>query len=277
MMRIFNRTFHDAGYDWDVAVTKLPGDGEKLARQAVAEGVDVVAVYGGDGSVMEVACGLVGSEVPMAIIPGGTGNVVSIELNIPRDIQAASALAVSPQPGIRRIDVGQIDNTCFVLRAGIGFEAAALEGATREAKERYGIFAYIISGLQALREPQIATYRLTLDGQLVECEGLACLIANTGNFGIPGLSLAANIDIADGLLDVFVIRKANLAALFALANSILGGTRADVNLLHWQAKEIIAESDPVQSVQIDGELYGSSPVTVRVLPQSLKVIVPPGS
>ena len=88
VLKTFNKVFLDAGYEWDIALTQGSGDGRKLAQQAIAEGVDVIVAYGGDGTLMDVASGMIGSQVPLGILPGGTGNVLSIELGIPREIQA---------------------------------------------------------------------------------------------------------------------------------------------------------------------------------------------
>ena len=86
-LRIFNNLFQKANIDWDLVITKERCDGICLADQAIHDGVDIVAAYGGDGTVMEVASGLQGSGIPMAILPGGTGNILSVELGIPQNLQ----------------------------------------------------------------------------------------------------------------------------------------------------------------------------------------------
>ena len=89
MLSVFNSVFQPAQVDWDVSITKTAGDARRLARQAAAAGVEAIAVYGGDGTVMEVASALVDTQTPMIILPGGTGNSVANELGIPRDIAQA--------------------------------------------------------------------------------------------------------------------------------------------------------------------------------------------
>jgi diacylglycerol kinase (ATP) len=105
---VLNRVFHPAGVDWDVCVTKRAGDAREYAKQAVQAGVDAVGVYGGDGTVMEVASGLIGSDIPLANFPGGTANVMSVELAIPNDLAEASALVCGDSCGSRWIDMGQV-------------------------------------------------------------------------------------------------------------------------------------------------------------------------
>jgi len=274
-LKTFNKIFVDAGYDWELYVTKDAGDGQRLARKAVADGVEIVAAYGGDGTVMDVACGLRGTNIPFAILPGGTGNVLAVELGIPRDLASACDLIVNPEHNLRSVDMGQIGENCFILRVGVGLEANVIEIADREMKDRYGIFAYIMSALQAFREPALARYHLVIDGDEVESEGLGCIIANAGSLGVPGLALSPSVNVSDGLLDVFVIRKADLAGLLSLASGILGGVENNDTLLHWQARMVSVISNPVQSVQGDGELFGTTPISVKVLPNSVNIIVPP--
>ncbi len=277
VLKAFNRIFHEAGATWDVHITNENGDGERLAKQVIAAGADVVAVYGGDGTVMDVANGMIGSSVPMAVIPGGTGNVLSVELGIPRDPAAACALIVNPQHVLRPIDVGRVGNHCFLLRVGFGLEANIVQGAGREAKDRYGIFAYLMSILAALSQPTPAHYSLNLDGREFECDGLACMVINAASLGVAGLDLADNISINDGLLDIFIIRKIDLEELFSLAARMLGSPDTPNSLLHWQVSKAHIRSDPPQQIEADGDLIGEAQAAVEILPLALKVIVPPGN
>jgi diacylglycerol kinase (ATP) len=274
VLAVLNRAFHPAGVDWDVFVTKQAGDARRYAEQALAAGVDAVAVYGGDGTVMEVATALIGSEMPLAIFPGGTANVISVELGIPSDLAEACALICDEQSVVRPIDVGQIGEQYFLIRLGMGFEAQMVAGAHRPLKDRFGPLAYAVSAMQALAEPAIAHYRLTLDGQELDVEGMTCMIANAGSFGALPLSLAPTIDVGDGLLDVVVVSRADLPGLLAVAASIVAGNEAAEPLQHWRAREIAVVAEPAQTVQVDGEVWGETPIAVRVVPQAVRVLVP---
>jgi diacylglycerol kinase (ATP) len=275
ILATLNKVFHPAGVDWEVKVTKKEGDARRYAQEAVVAGVDAVASCGGDGTVMEVASGLVGSEVPMAILPGGTANVMSVELGIPFDFALATALICSDQQEIKKIDMGRIDDQYFLLRAGTGFEAALVQGAPRESKDRLGNLAYILSALQALANPKVAHYTLTLDGKQIQVEGITCMVANSGNIGQPGLTLASNIDVSDGLLDVLVIRSGDLGSILSVvASMVTKNEQVAQPLQHYQAQQIRIETDPVQDVQADGEILGNTPVEIKVLPHAVRVIVP---
>ena len=98
VLHTLNRVFTEAEIDWPVAITKGDGDAAQAAAQAASADVDAVAVYGGDGTVMEVANALHGTSLPMAILPGGTANVLSIELDVPGQLKAAARLITTPPP-----------------------------------------------------------------------------------------------------------------------------------------------------------------------------------
>ncbi len=201
-----NQVFRSAGVRWSVEVTQAEGDGIRLARQLVEQGAEIVAAYGGDGTISEVATGLAGTGTALALLPGGTGNVLSYEFGIPQDLAAAARLAVS-EHGVRLVDMGEVRGRKFLIRTGVGLEAAAVQRTPRGLKDRFGLLAYGIGGLQALIESRPLDYLLELDGESHETQGVACTVANSGYWGWPGLRLSPRIDIEDGLLDVFVFRR----------------------------------------------------------------------
>jgi len=274
VLAILNSVFHPAGVDWDVFVTKQAGDARRLAREAVEAGVDVVGVYGGDGTVMEVVSGMVGTNTPLAIFPGGTGNVASFELGIPGDLAEACALVCTDDTDIRQVDLGQVGDTYFILSAGVGLPTSMMQAVDREAKDRLGMVAYLAAGLQAFREPLSARYHLTLDGKSVETEGITCLIANSGAIGQLGLKFVQAVDVSDGLLDVIVIRQGDLGSLLSVAASVITGADNAQPLQHWQARDITLVTDPPQAVQVDGEVMGQTPLHVKVVPGAARIIVP---
>jgi diacylglycerol kinase (ATP) len=235
----------------------------------------VVAAYGGDGTVMEVARGLLDSQALMAILPGGTANLMSVELGIPKKLDKAAAVACSEQSIVRNVDMGKMGEKPFLLRVGMGFAAHKVKLADRELKNKYGMLAYTIAAMKALTKSEMAHYRITLDGQTVETKGLTCLVDNAGNMGIAGATPGRNISVSDGLLDVMLITD----TAFSSAVDIAAGKPA-INLantyVHWQARQIEVSVEPPQPVQVDGEMAGRTPVSIRVLPQALRILTPEG-
>ena len=275
ILHTLNQVFGEAGVRWDVSVTQEPGDGIRLAREALQRGADIVAACGGDGTVMEVGNALVGSDVPLAILPCGTGDVLAVELAIPPALADAARLACSADARLRRIDAGQLQDRYFLLRLTLGLTARQIGLTTREMRDRFGKLAYLIAGFQALGEAAPAMFRLTLDGRQEEYEAITCIVANAGRLGIHDLTISPGTSIDDGLLDVLAVRSLDLASLSSVVASIVAATPDQASLGHWQAREIRIESDPPEPVVLDGEECGETPVELRVVPGALAVLVPP--
>ncbi|MDX1417180.1 MAG: YegS/Rv2252/BmrU family lipid kinase [Candidatus Promineifilaceae bacterium] len=275
ILNTLNSVFRAAGIDWDIAITKKSGDAARLARESAENGTaDIVAVYGGDGTVMETASGLIDTDMPLAILPGGTNNVMSVELGIPKDLRKAAGLIGSSNSRLRTVDMGTANDQLFILRIGIGYEAEINELADREMKDRFGGFAYTLGGLKALQNPPLARYHLTLDGKEEELDGLWCMIANSASLGIPNVGVAHGVDVGDGLLDVIVIRHRDLDSLLSLAGSITQRDNLGQPLPHWQVREVIVEADPPMAVTGDGEIWEPTPIKAKVIPDAVKILVP---
>lgn len=273
VLSILNDTLGGAKIDWDVAITHASGDGFKAARDALGEGWDVICSYGGDGTVTEVAAALAEGHVPLAILPGGTGNGLAEDLGIPGDLESAAALLASGDYDLRAVDMGRVGDELFVLRVTMGFEASVVESATRELKDKYGWLAYAFAGLQTLADPPQATYVVEVDGETHEASGLACIIANSASTGVLGVRLSDQVDVSDGWLDVIVADNTDLGALAGSAADAAAGVEPR-SFTRWCGKSVRVEATPQQSVLSDGEDAGRTPVDVSVVPGALRVVVP---
>jgi len=273
ILSVLNDVFGPAGIDWQVSITHKAGDGAAAARAAAEQGFDLIGAYGGDGTVAEVASALVGDGPPLLLLPGGTGNALADDLGIPPLLAAAAALATGDAGEVRRVDLGQVGDQWFVLRLTMGIEATMVDATTRESKDRFGWLAYAVSGIQALAEPPIATYRITVDGETYETEGVAAMVANSASTGVAGMRFATDINVSDGLLDVVVVQSAALPSLLASAADAAQGLEPR-GLSRWSGREIRVESTPLQAVLADGEAAGSTPVDVTVVAGAVGVLVP---
>jgi YegS/Rv2252/BmrU family lipid kinase len=276
ILPIINSSMKDAGITWEASITHKAGDAIRFAKAAVKEGIDALAVYGGDGTLMEGISGLMGSEIPLIILPGGSANVMARELGIPKDLREACGLIGQVPSKLKAIDVGQFDKRYFIVGMSLGFEADLVNGADRETKNRIGIFAYFLSAAAALKKTQKAVYHLRIDGQEHEVQGLTCIITNTGNLGFSSISFDKHIDVSDGFLDVVVVRKANLSLFKLMVVTLLKRERPDnLELVeHWQGKDISVSSTPRQTVQCDGEVLEKSSLHIKVIPGAIYVLVP---
>ena len=276
VLSVVNATMKEASIRWEASITHQAGDATRFAKAAASEGIDALAVYGGDGTLKEAISGLIGSEIPLVILPGGSANVMATELGIPTDLEEACALLSHCPIRTRAIDVGQFDKRYFIVGVSLGFEADIVNGTDSETKSKIGLLAYFLSAVRALKITKKAVYHLKVDGQEYEVQGLTLLVANTGSFGFGNISLDKHIDVSDGFLDVVVLRKANLSLLRLAAVTLLKRERPDnLELVeHWQGRDISVFASPKQMIQCDGELLEKLPLHIKVVPGAIRVVVP---
>jgi diacylglycerol kinase (ATP) len=273
VLRVLHDVFGAASMPWGLAYTQSPRDGMRLAASAAEEGYDCVAACGGDGTVMEVAAGLVGSDVPMAILPSGTGNVSAMELGIPPELADAARLIVSGDSRLRAVDMGRVGVHTFMLRMGVGFEAALKANTDRNLKRDLGALAYVLASIPMLLDAPTSDFTIVVDGQTVKSNGIACIVANSGLTGLAGISLAEGISVSDGLLDVLVVTPPSLQMLAGNVAAFVSGEMPP-QFDHWAGRVITVMSSPTREVTCDGEDAGTTPVTAEVIPGAVRVLVP---
>ena len=263
---------------FDVVETRGAGDAEAFARQAAAEGYRSVVAVGGDGTVGEVITGLVGTGVPLGIVPKGTGNQVAFNLGIPRGVEAAVDVVVNGAP--TPMDLGQVaEGRFFAVAAGTGWDAEITALATRELKDRWGFGAYIYAALKVAASPPASRYTIRADGELLEIDASMVLIANMGlivsNPQTFNMRIAPMGTHRDGLLDVCIFAPRHLphaaAMLWRMYRQRFGG---DDRMIFLQASEVSVDSDPRAVTETDGEPLGMTPLRARSVPGGIDVFVP---
>jgi diacylglycerol kinase family enzyme len=250
-----------------------PGTGQ--ARQAVAEGAAVVCPLGGDGTVRAVATALVGTETPLGPLPGGTGNLLARNLDLPFDsIEKALVVALTGQNV--RIDVGRLsvdpsgqhavpEEHLFLVMAGVGLDAAIMAGAPERLKARVGSAAYVVSGFQNFLGPQFKV-RMKVDGEgEFSRRTRTVVVGNCGKlFG--GLVLIPGARLDDGVLDSVVLSPRGVVGWSAVAGHVVTRQRRGHPLIDRHAgQEIRIDVDQPQEVQLDGDIIGTArSMTARV-------------
>ncbi len=260
-----------------VRLTTGPGDAEALAERAVEQGFRTVVAAGGDGTINEVVNGLAGSDVALGLLPLGTMNVFASELGIPSN-RHRRCWEIIEAGHTRRIDLARANDHYFVQLAGIGFDAQAVAGVGSEFKKNFGPLSYVISAARvaARRPPQL----------LIEAEhgpvreGSFVLIGNGRFYGGP-FAVFKNALLDDGKLDVIICKNVGHLDMIRYLQNVLFGTHLDLpDVEHFQARRVTvrcadaaAGGEPVP-FEADGELVGHVPVTFRVSPGKLRVLVP---
>jgi YegS/Rv2252/BmrU family lipid kinase len=256
---------------WLETTQEDPGIG--MCKQAVDEGCDVVFVCGGDGTVMAAVTGLAGSDVPMAILPAGTGNLLARNLDLPLNDEKAS-LRIGISGRTRAIDVGVVEDRKFVVMAGLGFDAAIMRDAPEGLKKALGWPAYVVSAGKHLRGRGIRVAITVDDGETMHRRVRSVVVGNVGKLqaGIPLLPDAAP---DDGLLDVVVIAPRNVLDWGRLVGRVV--RRADVpdrKMERHRGTHVLVETSRAQPRQLDGDVIEDGrTMDITIEPQALKVRV----
>lgn len=275
------RCLAQAGWSLDVATTAGPGDARELARQAVQSGVDVVAVFGGDGTTMQAAAALVGTEVPLALIPGGTGNLLAGNLRIPASPARAAQVLMNGRR--RRIDLGRVTLPdgihYFGVACGAGVDALVMGSTAAADKRRWGIGAYWATTLRVLPGLRSTPCRITVDGESFEVRAALVLIMNCGEMIPPLIRVRPEIAPDDGFLDlVAVTADTTWEGIRGLCRVVIDGRRTVIRetpyLRYARGTRFTVEPSEPLPVQFDGDPVGVTPFTAEVVPGALAVMTP---
>lgn len=265
------------GFEVVVEKSRALGDGERLARAAVADGVDVVIAHGGDGTVNDVVAGLAGTGRPLGLLPGGTGNVLAGNLGVRRSPVAAADTILA---GVTRvIDLGRVTTPAgtwhFAVNAAAGFAADLMVATAPRHKRRFGVAAYVAKALLIAANLEPAASRVEVDGVVHEGRAATVIVANCSDI-VPGvLRLGEHIAPDDGLLDVAVLNVASYAEAFRLLwRRTRRPPRADPAIAFYRGRAVRVTTEPALRVEADGEPTGTTPMSVDLLPGALTVFVP---
>ncbi|MBE9047456.1 methylglyoxal synthase [Pleurocapsales cyanobacterium LEGE 10410] len=267
----------------EVHLTSLEISPQELAQQAIAQDADLIIASGGDGTVSAVAGALIGTDIPLGVIPRGTANAFSMALGITQQIgQLRRACEVILAGKTRVIDAAYCNNLPLILLAGIGYEAETIEKADREAKTRWGSLAYIMAGWQQLDEQLLFEAEVEIEGEVRTFQAGAITVANAA----PPTSVLAQgigeVVVDDGLLDITIATVDNklqaVTTLFSMLGAALIKTTAELdNIVHVRSRQVKISASPPQKVVLDGEIIGNTPLKIECLPRSLTLFAPPAN
>lgn len=269
-----------AGWQVEPVQTAGPGDARLLAEEGVRGGADVVAVFGGDGTTMQAAAALVGTDIPLGLIAGGTGNLLARNLRLPTDPVRAARVIMNGKP--RPYDLGRLVSAAgeqyFAVACGAGYDARVMTATVSRDKRRWGMLAYVATTFRLLGKLRSAHHRITVDGKLYETKAAMLLVANCAEVIPPFIRMGPAIRPDDGLLDVVTLRADGLADGFRAAWGLLragGGEPSPAGYVGWlRGREIRVETDPVEPVQLDGDAGGETPFTATVAPGAIRIVLP---
>jgi YegS/Rv2252/BmrU family lipid kinase len=247
----------------------------KQARRALDEGADIVFVWGGDGTVQRCVDAMAGSDVPVAVVPAGTANLLARNLGIPIDLGAA--VAIGFEGARRRLDLGRVNGEHFAVMAGAGFDALMIREADRGLKDRVGRLAYAWTGLKAVRG-SLADVSVEVDGTPWFSGSASCvLLGNVGTI-TGGITAFDDARPDDGWLEVGVV-TATGALDWARALGRMTISRSDRSpfVRITRARKIDVVLDRPLPYELDGgDRKPATRLKGRVEPGAITVCVPHG-
>jgi len=267
----------EKGFETTILLTEKSGDATRLAQEAVRKRPFAIIAAGGDGTINEIINGMAGSDVPLAVLPLGTTNVLAKELGIPEDLKGAMATAVSQKS--RTVSLGRIElnpetdfaySRYFCLMAGVGFDGEAVHDINTSVKKRSGKAAYIFSGIKNLLRYSPNQLFYTIDGK--EYTGFSSITGKASKYG-GSFKITPDADLSDPFLYTCIFqgnkRRDLLRYVFRIITGRLLGER-DIVYLKSTSVEVLGTAH----IQIDGDYLGVTPAKITVEKDVLKIIYP---
>jgi len=284
--------------------TSKPLEATELARHSVTRGAKVVIAAGGDGTINEVANGLVNTDVALGVLPVGTTNTWALQMGIPTlnpivpGIQAVKLIAAleeriaHPLPAsyYRKVlldaarvlvegntvavDMGELSGRHFLMWAGMGFDATIAQSIPLREKRALGSWAYVFPTIESIYKYSGTDVCLNLDGKVVKVNTPFIVVSNIQLYG-GMMAIGAKACVNDARLDVCIFKGGGFFTFVQHATKVLAHRHLqDPNVEYHQCCEIVIESARSLPVQVDGEPFTKTPVAIHIVPSSLKVIVP---
>jgi diacylglycerol kinase family enzyme len=293
-------------HGWSVTLreTSKPLEATELARHAVNRGVRVVIAAGGDGTINEVANGLVNTDAALGVLPVGTTNSWALQMGIPalnpklpgtqvvKMIATLEERIARPLPanyyrkvllGAARVlveghtvavDMGELPGRYFLMWAGIGFDAASAKSVSLKEKRALGSWAYVLSTIKSAYRYSGTDVWLNLDGKVVKVNTPFIVVSNIQLYG-GMVEIGAKACVNDAKLDVCIFKGDGFFTFVKHAMKVLTHRHLqDPKVEYYQCREIVVESAHSLPVHVDGEPFTRTPVAIHTVPSSLKVIVP---
>lgn len=244
-----------------------------LAREAVGKGYDGIISVGGDGTLLEVASVIHGTDETLGVIPAGTGNDFRQAIGVPRD--PAEALEIILAGKKRKVDIGLLGGDRYFLNvAGTGFDVEVIKNTEKVRRTFTGGFAYFLGIFLSVFGYKSVTIDVTIDGTVYRRSVLLIAIANGKCYG-GGLNVAPDADVADGLFNVMIINSIpNWRILVELPKLQKGQIDKIPGHELFTCSELHISSDKPLRFNLDGEVYGQTPVRLSVVPKALSVFCP---
>ena len=243
-----------------------------VVRRAAEEKPEGIIAIGGDGTLFQVINGMIGSDVPLLFVACGTGNDFVRSLNLPKD--PVEALKLQLSASVNRIDVGRMNDTCFLNVAGTGFDVDVLR-IVDAYKEKYsGLKAYLFALVEAIKHYKPMTAMVSLDDEPEKEMSFAIISIGNGRYIGGGMKAVPDALVNDGLFDVVIVSPVKKWAILPLVFFYIMGKHIDLKLGRLRRCRRVCIRRPDTTINLDGELVAADNARFELLPAALCVRVP---
>jgi diacylglycerol kinase (ATP) len=276
LQKICEKEFYAAGWSTRFHFTQ-PNENltQFIQREIIPNNVDLVVAVGGDGTMAAVAAALIDSTIPLGIIPTGTWNAVARHLRLPASPHWAIKLMTGPH-SLRLLDMMDLGDSIHAMNLGVGFSASMIKNSDRDQKRKFGNLAYFKQIASKIFGLQLLKYEIIADGVKYTGRASEIFIANYGVVGLHILEDRLDIHPDDGKADLLIFRARTILDLPSLFWHVL--IKREKQAPKYRnisaSNEIVITTKKPAEVQADGEYLGKTPVKIKVLPQSIRVIAP---
>ncbi|QKG85810.1 diacylglycerol kinase family lipid kinase [Kroppenstedtia pulmonis] len=257
----------------EVFFTRFPGHACRLSTNAAKkEKVEAIVAVGGDGTIHEVANGLMGSPTPMGYIPAGSGNDFARYHQIPLHWEQALKRILQNRP--QRVDTAMVADRKVINSLGVGYDGSVALAVNQSSwKKRLGKMIYLIKAIQVLLHYTPQTVYLNVDQQEYQFHRVwLVVVANISYFG-GGMKICPNASDCDGKLDLCIVHGISRWRLLWMLPQVFSGSHVNHPAVHMiQGKQVVVDSDHPMVVQADGEILDHYPLAIKVLPMSLSIL-----
>jgi diacylglycerol kinase (ATP) len=260
------------GWDGMVLETSEGLNVEAIGAALSRRDFQLVLAAGGDGTVAEVMAAAHQQDVPMAIVPRGTANIVARELGLPAGWRKATRRALERFPATRAVDLVRVNDGYSALASGIGFDATVMRYTPRMLKYWLGRAAYLVAGAWWLPQAPLFECSIRADGEAIEMTAVVVMVVNAGMLGAAPFRFGPDIAIDDGLLDIVVYRPRTLGDRAGVLWRIVRQRSDGSSMMQRKARSVEIKAPDVQWYEVDGEVHRGNVLRAEIVPGGVRVV-----
>lgn len=277
VLSVINQAFHQEKKEWDAIITKPKTNLKNLFPPWFTQKYQACVVYGGDGTLGEVAKILEGTNLPLYPLHGGTGNTFARELGVEPDVSRALGTLLKNRLKIIQVDTARVNQNFFMMATLIGRLGHMNQQTTRDFKQKMGLWAYAYTFLNLKPAQKITTYKVILDGRRRTLTGTGLFILNSRFQGIGDFKISSRPGLTSGTLTLVVIPPIDPANIATGLVNLIKDKSLDDLVKSYQAKRILIKTAKPTTVLADETTFTSQRIQAYVKPKSLTVLAPDGT